>query len=159
MPLLEQLGEVERKSLAFFPVFEHDDAPSTPLAKPLAEAKLALVTTGGLHLRDDKPFLHQAPPDASYRIIPSNAEPQDIVQSHTSIGFDRTAIYRDLNVTFPMERLRELRDQGVVGSLAESYYSFNGAQRDPTRTIEETTPEVARMLKAEGVDAVLITPT
>ncbi len=159
MPLLEQLGEIERKSLAFFPVFEHDNAPSTPLRKPLSEAKLALVTTGGLHLRDDRPFLHSTPADASYRIIPSNAEPRDIVQSHTSIGFDRTAIYRDLNVTFPMDRLHELRERGVIGSLAENYYSFNGAQRDPTRAIEESTPEVMRMLMAEEVDAVLITPT
>ncbi len=159
MPLMSQLSEVEAKSLLYFPVLEHDDAPSTPLGKPLSEAKLGLVTTGGIHLRSDAPFLHQAPPDASFRVIPANTHPRDIVQSHVSIGFDHTAIYRDINVTFPMDRLRELRDRGEVGSLAESYYSFMGAQRDPSRVIEETAPEVARRMKAEGVDAVLVTPT
>ena len=159
MPLLSELSEVEANSLRYFPALEHDDAPSAPLGKPLSEAKLGLVTTGGIHLRDDTPFLHQTPPDASFKVIPAGTPARDIVQSHVSIGFDHTAIYRDINVTFPMDRLRELRDRGEVGGLAENYYSFMGAQRDPSRTIQETAPEVARRMQAEGVDAVLITPT
>ena len=83
----------------------------------------------------------------------------DILQSHTSIGFDRTAFMRDINVTFPIDRLRELVGDGTVGSLSERFYSFMGAQRVPKKIIEETGPEVARLLLDEGVDAVLLTPT
>ena len=159
MPLLERLSEVERSTLLNFPALEHDDAPCAPLRKPLAESTLAVVTTAGLHLRDDAPFRHTAPPDHSYRVLPSDVNPADVLQSHTSIGFDRTAIYSDLNVTLPLDRVRELVSAGEVGALAPRVYSFLGAQRDPRRTAEESAPEVARRLIDDGADAVLLTPT
>ena len=156
MPRLELLAEVNRRTLQFFPCLEHDDTPWTPMGKPLAQSKLALVTSAGIHLRGDQPFSRG---ETSYRVIPSDTRAADIIQSHFSIGFDRTAIYRDLNVTFPMDRLNELVERGVVGSLSQNYYSFMGALRDPSRMIEETGPEVAQKLKDEGVDVVLLTPT
>lgn len=160
MPKLEVLGEIQRKSMLMFPCVEHDDTPWTPMAKPLSESRLALVTTAGLHLRDDKPFVsdHKGG-DTSFRVIPRDAAAADIVQSHTSLGFDRTGIYRDINVTFPIDRLPELVDQGKIGSLSDNYYSFMGALRDVTGIIEESGPEVAGRLKAEGVEVVLLTPT
>lgn len=159
MPRLEALSEVQRRTLEFFPCLENDTAPWVA-PKELSRSKLALVTTAGLHLRDDQPFARDAAGgEASYRVIPSNCNPADIVQSHFSIGFDHTGIYRDLNVTFPVDRLRELADRGVIGSLADNYYSFMGALRDPSRLIAETGPEVGRRLLAEGVDIALLTPT
>ncbi|MFQ6029061.1 MAG: glycine/sarcosine/betaine reductase selenoprotein B family protein [Dehalococcoidia bacterium] len=160
MPRLEVLSEVNRRTLEFFPCLEHDDTPWTPLRKPLSQSKLALVTSAGIHLRGDQPFTRdQAGGESSYRVIPSDANPADIIQSHFSIGFDRTAIYRDLNVTFPMDRVNELVERGIIGSVSKSYYSFMGALRDPSRVIEETGPEVAQRLQEEGVDVVLLTPT
>lgn len=160
MPRLDQLSEVQRQVLLSFPCLEHDTAPWNPLRRDLSRSKLALVTTAGLHLRGDKPFISDPKGgDASYRVIPSTAKAADILQSHVSIGFDHTAIYRDINVTFPMDRLRELVARGVIGSLSQNYYSFMGALRDPRRIINETGPEVARRLKDEDVDVVLITPT
>ena len=156
MPRLEDLTDTARQGHLNFPAMEHDDAPFAPLAKPLSEAKLALVTTAGLHLRSDAPF---ASGDQTYRVIPSSSPASAILQSHTSIGFDRTAIMRDINVTFPIDRLRELVERGTIGELSERFYSFLGANRDPKRIIEETGPEVAGKLLDEGVDAVLLTPT
>jgi D-proline reductase (dithiol) PrdB len=156
MPRLEELTETARQGHLNLPAFEHDDSPFVPLTTPLSEAKLAMVTTAGLHLRGDKPFDSG---DQTYRVIPSSAAAADIVQSHTSIGFDRTAFMRDINISFPVDRLRELVTQGAVGSLSENFYSFMGANRNPKRIVEETGPEVARLLVAEGVDAVFLTPT
>ncbi|HZA24182.1 MAG TPA: glycine/sarcosine/betaine reductase selenoprotein B family protein [Dehalococcoidia bacterium] len=155
MPRLEQLSEPQRQSALYFPCMEHDDAPWNPWNKGLSQSRLGLVTTAGLHLRDDKPFVAG---DPSYRVIPSSSSPKDVIQSHASIGFDHTGFYRDMNLAFPLERLRELVERGTLGSVAPNYYSFMGAQRDPTRIIEETAPEVARRLKAEEVDAVLLVP-
>ena len=76
-----------------------------------------------------------------------------------SIGFDRTGIMRDVNVTFPIDRLREMAERGEVGSVTENYYSFMGAQRSPRRIEEETGPEVGCLLLEEGADAVFLTPT
>lgn len=160
MPRLEILSEVQRQMLQFFPCMESDDVPWAPLGKPLAESTVAIVTTAGLHLRDDKPFNRDhLGGESTYRILPSDADNADIVQSHFSIGFDRTAIYRDINVTYPIDRMRELAANGTVGALASSNYSFMGALRDCTVVAEQTGPEVAQRLKDEGVDLVFLTPT
>ena len=156
MPRLEELSQRQRQSVLMFPCLEHDEAPFTPLKRELSQSKVGLVTSAGLHMRGDKPFEQG---DPSYRVIPSSAQAKDILQSQTSIGFDHTAFYKDMNVTFPMDRLSELAERKVVGSLAENYYSFMGAQRDPRKIIEVSAPEVAQRLVAEGVEVVLLTPT
>lgn len=160
MPRLATLSAVVRQVLLSFPCLEYDTVPWTPLAQELSQSTLALVTTAGLHRRGDTPFMTDPRDgDASYRVIPASTPASDILQSHVSIGFDHTAIYRDLNVTFPIDRVRELVQQGVIGALAQHYYSFMGALRNPRRVLEETGPEVAKRLQEEGVDIVLITPT
>ena len=160
MPRLEHLPEAQRNTALAFPAQVNEETPWTPLARPLGQARLALVTTAGLHLRGDRPFIsdHRVP-DQSYRRLPSDAPPAEIIQSHTSIGFDRAGIGRDLNVTYPVDRLRELREQGKIGSLAESFYSFMGALRTWDLLETQTGPEVAAMLRQDGVDVVLLTPT
>ena len=160
MPRLETLSEVQRKMLQMFPCMEHEGTPWTPMRKPLSESKVALVTTAGLHLRDDKPFVTDTQGgDPSYRVIPRGTPAADIIQSHVSIGFDHAGIYRDINVTYPIDRLDELKEQGVIGSLADNNYSFMGALRDSTRVYEGTGPEVARKMLEEGVEVVFLTPT
>ncbi len=160
MPRLETLSEVQRRMLQMFPCMEHDDTPWTAMRKPLSESRVALVTTAGLHLRDDRPFVTDPQGgDCSYRVIPRSAPAADIIQSHVSIGFDHTGIYRDINVTFPIDRMEELREQGVIGSLADNYYSYMGALRDTTKVVEDTGPDGARRMLEEGVDVVFLTPT
>src|SRR5262245_24542503 len=121
MPRLDRLPEVQRNSMLTQPVPEFDSAPCTPLRKPLAQCTLAIVTTAGVHLRDDKPFTGG---DQSYRVLPSTVTQAQILQSHASIGFDRSATYRDINVVFPIDRVRELVERGELGGLAPSFYSF-----------------------------------
>ena len=157
MPRLELLSDVQRRMLQMFPCMEHDDTPWTPMRKPLSESRLALVTSAGLHVRGDKPFVMGG--DSSYRALPRSTGAADIIQSHASIGFDHTGIYRDINVTFPIDRLNEMVDEGAIGSLGENNYSFMGALRDTSEVVEKTGPEVAQRLVAEGVDVALLTPT
>jgi D-proline reductase (dithiol) PrdB len=156
LPRLEDLSEVTRQGYLTFPVFEHDDAPFTRPRKPLSESRVGIVTTAGLHLRGDKPFFSG---DQTYRVIPSDTPASQIVQSHSSIGFDRTAFMRDVNISLPIDRLRELEAQGTIGSVASELFSFMGAARTPRTMERETGPEVARRLLADGVDVVLLTPT
>ena len=156
MPRLEKLSELERQAVLNFPFFEHDTSPRAVLQKPMSEAKLALVTTAGIHLRGDAPFSRG---DQSYRVIPRGTPVDEIIQSHTSIGFDRVPMYRDINVCFPVDRVDELVTQGVIGELGDRFYSFLGAQREPRVIVDVTGPEVAERLLDEGVDVVLLTPT
>lgn len=156
MPRLEDLSDVARQGYLNFPAFEHDDAPFVRPATPLANSRVALVTTAGLHVRGDRPFVSS---DQSFRTIPSDTPVRQIVQSHSSLSFDRTVFMRDANISFPVDRLRELEQRGTIGSLATSFYSFMGAAQAPRQMERETGPEVARLLRADGVDVVLLTPT
>ena len=156
MPRLDRLPQISRNNLLTFPAQVNDTVPFVRPGKPLAGCRLAIVTTAGLHVRGDRPF---SPGDQTYRVIPSDTPTTDIVQSHTSIGFDRVAIMRDINISFPIDRLRELVARGELGGLAPYCCSFMGAQRDAASIERETGPEVGRRLAAEGVDVALITPT
>ena len=155
MPRLDQLSEIQRQSAVYFPCLENDTAPWAPWTKDLSTSKVALVSSAGLHLRGAKPI---GPGDPTYRVIPSDSNTADVIDSHTSIGWDRTGIYRDLNLAFPMDRLRELVDRKVIGSLSQDYYSFMGAQRDPRKIIEETGPQASEALHAQDVDLVFLVP-
>ena len=155
MPRLDQLGEIQRNSALMFPCMEYDGTPWTPWTKKLSNSKVAMVSTAGLHLRGDKPF---GIGDQTYRVIPSNTGAGEIIMSHYSIGWDHTGYYKDLNLAFPMDRLRELEQRSIIGSLAQDFYSFMGAQREPVKMLEETGPDAARRMKAEGVDLVFMVP-
>ena len=156
MPRLDRLPEGNRKNLLALPVQVNESTPFAPLRRPLAAGRVAIVTTAGLHRRGDKPF---GPGEQTYRLIAADTPTVDIVQSHTSLGFDRVAIMRDVNISFPIDRLRELVARGELGALAPNHYSFMGAQRDVKRIEQETGPDVGRLLREAGVEAALITPT
>jgi D-proline reductase (dithiol) PrdB len=156
MPRLDRLPAPGRNNLLTFPTAVNDGAPFVRPGRPLHQCRVAIVTTAGLHRRGDRVF---GPGEQGYRVIPADTPAAEIVQSHTSIGFDRVAIMRDLNVTFPLDRLRELVADGTLGGLGPSHYSFMGALREAARVERETGPEVGRRLRDEGVDAVVMTPT
>src|SRR4051794_12060161 len=156
MVRLSQLTEVARKSALTHPCQINANVPWTVPPRPVAQARLALVTTAGVHLRGDRPFVNA---DPTYRVFPADTPAADLIQSHVSIGFDRTAIQRDLNVVVPLDRLRELVEDGTIGSLGPNAYAFMGAQRPPYAALEENAAAVGQRLREEGVEYVLLTPT
>ncbi|MEM7251622.1 MAG: glycine/sarcosine/betaine reductase selenoprotein B family protein [Pseudomonadota bacterium] len=123
-------------------------------APTLAEAKVALITTAGLHPRDDRSFTMT---DASYRVLPSDKGADDWVMTHTSVNFDRSGFQDDINVVLPIERLRELVTDGVVGAEATYHYSFMGAGLEPA-AYEKTAIEVAEFLRRDHVNLAFLTP-
>jgi len=121
---------------------------------PLREATVAIVTTSGIHRRTDPPF---RPGLGEYRIIPADVDPADLVMSHISVNFDRTAFQADPNVMFPIDRLTEMVADGEVGEVARWHYAFMGGIPTPM-LMEETGQEVGRLLRDDGVDAVILAP-
>ncbi len=122
--------------------------------KPLSESTIALVSTAGLHRRDDAPFQAGA---LDYRIIPGDVDFGDVVSTHLSANWDRSAMAQDLNVVLPLERLRELAEAGEIGGVASWHYSFMGGIPGPER-LEPQARAVARLLKRDGVDAAVLVP-
>lgn len=122
-------------------------------SKPLPEQRIAIVSTAGLQRRGDRPFGLGA---ADFRIVPGDMPSSELVMSHISTNFDRTGFQQDLNVVFPVDRLRELAEEGAIGSVASFHYSFMGAS-DPAG-MEADARHIARMLKEDGVTAALLLP-
>jgi D-proline reductase (dithiol) PrdB len=119
---------------------------------PLRVRRVAILTTAGLHRRDDNNFDVS---DLSYRVIPGDAQLDDLIMTQASVNFDRTGFQRDVNVVFPPDRLREMDKADEIGSIANFHYAFNGAgQLAPV--FEPTAREVGRMLKEDGVNAAIL---
>ena len=130
------------------------DATPWVSAAPLAQRRVALISTAGLHRRDDRPF---SPGALDYRLIPADTPSTDLVMSHVSTNFDRTGFQQDWNVVFPLDRLHALAASGNIASVAHGHYSFMGAIGDPL-DLEPRARELAGIMQAEGVDAALLVP-
>jgi D-proline reductase (dithiol) PrdB len=128
------------------------DIPWTPLRRPIAESTVALVSTGGVHLRIDPPFDLNG--DGSFRVIPRAATAGDLQISHRA--YDRRDALQDINLVFPLPRLRELEADGVIGRLAEEHYGFGLAPKPGE--VMASGREVGRRLRAAGVDLALLVP-
>ena len=123
--------------------------------KSLRESRLALVTTGGVHLPEQPRFDIDDPlGDCSYREIPADA--YTLTWTHAYYAPDRGT---DLDSVFPLWTLRRLVAEGVVGELNRRHFSFMGAIHDPEPLVERTAPEVAAKVAEDGADAVLLTPS
>ena len=92
--------------------------------KSLNKKKIAIITTAGLNYRNEENFNFV---DASFRAIPAETESKNLLMTHSSVNFDRTGFQEDLNIVFPIDRFKELEDEGFIGSLASINYSFMGA--------------------------------
>lgn len=132
------------------PEFENTPWADGP---PLAERRIALISTAGLHRKEDPPFVAGS---GEYRIIPDDTDMDALVMSHISTNFDRTGFYRDLNVVFPIDRLRELRDAGSIGSVASRHFSFMGAT--PPNVMEPLARDLAAIMREDAVDGIIMCP-
>lgn len=148
-------GDAEvRARVNTVPVYEFTHTPFTQ-PPPLSRARVAIVTTAGL--RSDGGALWQ-PGDQSFTVL--DGKNRDLRLAHFSPNFDRTGFALDLNVVYPVDRLRELAARGAIGSVASIHISFMGAQPDHTLATMrlDTGPAAARRLREDGVDVVLLTP-
>ncbi len=119
----------------------------------LGKRRVAIISTAGLQVRGDRPFGLGAD---DYRVIPGDTPGGDLIMSHVSTNFDRSGFQQDLNIAFPIDRLREMAADGEIGSVADFHYSFMGAT-DP-ELYEGPARRLAELLKKDNVDAALLVP-
>ena len=152
MARLETMPEYEQK---YFKAVKCPTFETTPWvqAPPLHQARVAVVTTAGLHRSNDRPFTLASD---DYRIIPGDVKAGDLTLSHISTNFDRTGFQQDINVVFPLDRLRELAEKGVIESVADYHYSFMGATNP--LNMETQVRYLAGLLKKDRVNTVLLVP-
>jgi D-proline reductase (dithiol) PrdB len=138
------------------------EIPWTPLAKPLADCTVSLISTAGIALKTDQPFDQEGERrnpwwgDPSYRILPVSATSQDVRLYHLHI--DPSYAEQDLNCLFPLGRLQELAQTREVGRAAPRHYSTMGYILRPEQLLAETVPALIRNLKEDYADVVVLVP-
>ena len=152
MARLDRLPEPMRSHLANLPCPSFNEYPWVN-GPALKRRRVSIISTAGLHRRGDRPFEGAT---GDYRVIPGDIDAKDLVMTHISTNFDRTGFQRDWNVVFPLDRLKELSVDGIIGSVAAYHYSFMGAT-DPSE-MEPAARNLADLLKGDRVDAALLVP-
>src|SRR5215469_7484441 len=136
-----------------YPYRQVDWHSGARLEKPLSEARVAVVTTAAFVRRDQSPFdTSIRGGDYSYHVIPANTDLSALEIAHRSDAFDIRGITSDKNLALPLDRLKSLAEEGVIGSVAPRHFSFMGSIAAPGRLIATTAPEVARLLLEDRVD-------
>jgi len=135
-------------------VVNEDRPPWTPLARPLAECRVGLVASGGIYVTGQVAFHYND--DTSYRVIPREVKTEDLRATH--FAYDLTHARQDPNVVFPLDALRGLEKEGMIGRLADRFFTFMGGIYSARRVREELVPRLTEELLAEKVDAVLFVP-
>ncbi len=137
-------------------------SPWTPLAKPLPQCTIALVSSAALALNSDRPFdlqIERLDPwfsDPSYRVLPRDTRTGEVQILHLHVN--PAFAGQDLNCVMPLERLAELVALGELGGSAPSHYSYVGYTLRPERLLRETAPSIVERMRQERVDAAVLVP-
>jgi D-proline reductase (dithiol) PrdB len=125
-----------------------------PLRAPLAETRVMLVSSSGVHFRTDPPF--KPVDDLSFRRIPADTDPKLLRPSHPS-PMRRPGLI-DLDVVHPAQRLAELAARGVIGGATDHHLSMLGAVKSLVPLVTEMGPAMAADAKAAGAGLVMLVP-
>ena len=154
-------------SLEYLPIMAQAGAPKpprvlvppsqhawVPIAKPLNELTVALVSSAALRLEDQEPFVPRE--DLSYRRVLSDpAAGTIIIDHHSGIG---EIPKQDPEIVFPRTALASLAQRGVIGALSPYHFSFMGGVRRCQEIENELGPAIAADLKKLMVDLALLVP-
>lgn len=145
------------------PVERVEPLPWAPLATPLSQSTLSLVTTAGIYVEGREPPFdtereRREPTwgDPSYRTIARDAPREGIGTSHLHVNND--FVRRDINVALPLDHAEDALADGIIGAVGGTHYSFMGYQPDTGEWERRYGPEVAERMRADGVDVALLTP-
>ncbi len=138
-------------------ITKDDSVPLATLRRPLSESRLTFVSTAGVQPKGTLPFdvVHPVG-DYTFREVPSDSSPVDL-EIH-QLKYPTDGAHRDLNVIFPIERLQELRDEGVVGALTSSLFSFLGYNMDPGLMERTLAEDLAQAVADQQADLALLCP-
>ncbi|MCZ6642507.1 MAG: glycine/sarcosine/betaine reductase selenoprotein B family protein [Gammaproteobacteria bacterium] len=136
----------------------NETAPLHRLTKPLSECTVALLTSGGVSQCALPAFNPDARNDHRLDEIPADTPSEDF-QVHDSY-YDHTDAETDINVIFPLDRLRELANLGEIGAIAPRLWSgFMGRIYNRSKIRDESGPAFADALEADNVDVLVAAPT
>ena len=131
-----------------------DPPPWATIDKPLAQCRITLIGSGGIYQHGQIAF--HTKDDTSIRVISSQTPTSELRTAH--FAYDQTDARVDPNCVYPLDRLRELADDGVIGGLTESAFAFMGGIYSIRRLEAETAPLLVEHCLAQEPDLVLLVP-
>ncbi len=137
-----------------------EDVPFSPLAKPLSEAIIGIVTTAALYQPDKGDQGPGAPYNGSAKFYSvyshsTSVEP-DLRISH--IAYDRAhTTAEDQGTWFPLRALRVLEEEGFIGAVAPRFYGLP-TNRSQKTTVEIDCVELVSRCQADRIDAAVLVP-
>lgn len=140
-----------------FPPYEwavNDAAPFTSFQRNLEECRVALLSAGGLYVKVKQSPFDPDKNDLSFREIPKDIDVREIAISHN--WYDHTDADKDVNCVFPIERLRELEQEGYIGELSPLNYTIMGRIFRRTALQANTAEEIVKRLKEQEVAILLL---
>ncbi len=157
--IITRCPSLAERFLEAYEPWKSADIPWTPVTKDLGQSSVAVVTTAGVHHRDQEPFnMKDHDGDPSYRTIDLRRPLSSLMITHDY--YDHADADRDINVVFPVARLKEFEQEGLIGRVADLHYGLMGhiTGRHIFTLIGTTAREIARRLKSDKVDIVLLIP-
>ncbi len=159
---MAKLSDMKMKYRIFMKNYKYNSLEwktGVKLEKPLNASRIGVVTTAAFHRPDQTPFdTGYRGGDPSFRILPEDTDLNELKAVHPSGSFDHSGIDRDANLSLPLDRLRELKNEGFIGSSSPRHLSFMGVIISPSMLIAETAEKAADILIEDQVDGVLLTP-
>ncbi len=131
--------------------------PFTPFEGELSRATVAIISAGGVHRKDQDPFnIADELGDLTFRVIGGDVQASDLMVTHHH--YDHSDADRDINVVFPIERLRELAAEGFIGAVAREHVGYMGYTMRLKPMYEETAPQIVEYIdKKARADVVVLT--
>ncbi len=158
--VITRFPSIAQRFISAYEPWESGEAvPWSPPRKPLSVCRLAMVTTSGLHHATQEPFdMQDSDGDPSFRAIDAATIRSNYKITHDY--YDHSDAEKDLNIVFPLDRLQELQQEGVLGQLADTHYSFMGHidGRHIATLIGTAAQQLVEKFKQDQIDVVLLTP-
>jgi len=152
---LDETGETN------FKVYNRAKNKTQPSGKAvdLSQSNLLLVTSAGGYLKaSQEPF--DAPNllgDYSHRLFPIDTPFEDLAYAHDH--YDHQYIDADPQVLVPLKHLADMVDDGYIGELAPTVFSYSGYTPDLSRVLDELAPAVIEQAKSQNAQAALLVPS
>jgi D-proline reductase (dithiol) PrdB len=135
-------------------VVSAEPPPWTSLSRPLARCRVGLIASGGVYRAGQIAFHHRD--DVSYRVIPTDVPSDELRATH--FAYDLRDARADINVVFPIDTLRRLAADGVIGGLTDQAYTFMGGIYSSRRVADELAPALREQMQRQAPDVVLLVP-
>ncbi|RMF08021.1 MAG: hypothetical protein D6762_06465 [Candidatus Neomarinimicrobiota bacterium] len=155
------LAALRRKGQPDWKLYRYIRNRPGPAAEPvrLRNTRLVLISSAGAYDPTCQlPF--QAASllgDYSLRLLPADTDPGRLQFAHDH--YDHRYVEADRNVLIPLDRLRELVQEGFLGSVTESWISFMGYQPDIRRVLRQLIPQIRDQVRMMEAEAALLVPS